>query len=196
MPEKHVQAVGSTLLCSLRQSEGKKGRYLKGVDPCGVERNVVSVPNSRGSGKGSAKEQGVAVPARERLRENVTDRRAGDAFTGGLPFPASGPSHSHAAPAPPWAPPASGTATTGLGSKTDNFLLPDAQPGSNSPSTDEAASTRVAPSSRPTLLPLLSLLPQTELAKPRLTRELSRYLESTGFCSLWRSVLSTVFFRP
>lgn len=115
-------------------------------------------------------------------------RAAATLLRGGLPFPASGPSHSHAAPAPPWAPPASGTATTGLGSETDNFLLPDAQPGSNSPSTDEATSPRVAPSFRPTLLPLL---PQTERAKPRRTRELSRYLESMGSCSLWRSVLST-----
>lgn len=71
----------------------------------------------------------------------------------GLPLPASGPSHSHAGPAPPWAPPASGTTAAGRGREADNFLLPGAEPGSNSQATGEDGLPKVAPSSRPTLPP-------------------------------------------
>lgn len=149
-PEKHVQAAGSTSLCSPRQSEGKKGQYLikewTRVELRGIP-SVYQTPEAQE--RGQRRSKGWQCRRGSGYARMSQTRAAATLSRGGLPFPASGPSHSHAAPAPPWAPPASGTATTGLGSETDNFLLPDAQPGSNSPSTDEAARSRVAPSSAP-----------------------------------------------
>ena len=68
-----------------------------------------------------------------------------------LPLPASGPRHSHVGPAPPSAPPASGTAAAGP--EADHFLLPCAQPGSNLHATGHTTRSRVAPSLGPALPP-------------------------------------------
>lgn len=177
-------------LALLSPAERRKERAIsyKGVDPCGVEGNTVSVPNSRGSGKGSAKEQGVAVPARERLREDVTDPRGSDAIAGRPPLPSLGPqSLTCGARAP--------LGSSRLGdshhrARKRNWQLPASWCATRKQLPVYRRGCKVQGSSffRPTLL---SLLPQTERKNPRRTRELSRYLESTGSCSLWRSVVST-----
>lgn len=95
------------------------------------------------------------------------------------PLPASGPSHSHEGPAPPRAPPASGTASCRA-----------RRIGRQLPTSGRATRKQLplhrrgrAPSSR------RKLPPEVEQAMSRRTWELSRDLESTASCSPWRPVL-------
>ena len=93
------------------------------------------------------------------------------------PLPASGPNHSHAEPAPPRAPPASGTAS--LRARRIGRQLP-----TSGRATRKQLHRRGSASSSRRKLP-----PEVDQAMSRRTWELSRDLESSASCSPWRPVL-------
>lgn len=126
-----------------------RGEILRESTPGRLRRVAVSLQNCRGSKKRSEKGLDRTVAAGEGLREDVTDGRGGDTVMKRPPPPGLGPQSLTCGARAPWAPPASGTAAAEREKEADNFLLPGAQPGSDSHATSEAARPRLAPSSRP-----------------------------------------------
>lgn len=178
-PAKQVQ-LGSNSLCSPRQSQGKKEEKSQGNRPRGSCRRMPSVcktPKAQKRGQrrgrsGSGPERWAARGCHRRVRWRGCHEAAS-------PLPASGPSHSHAGPAPPRAPPASGTLNCRA------WSIGRQLPASGRATRKQLLRQRrgSALSTRPTLPP------EAESTKTRSARELSRDLERTGSCSPWRCFL-------